>query len=525
VGLARPHPGDLLALAILALVLGGFGALAFTGGERPTLIAIGPYLWRVLLFSATQAILSTVLSLVIGSALALALARRRFRGRRAVLAVLGITMVMPTIVVVFAILAVYGRAGYVSEALAFAGVPISFSIFGYPGILLAHVFLNAPFCARMMLDGLAEVPSEQWRLARMLGFGPAQVFRHLDWPAMRLQLPGLAGLLFLLHFKSFAIVLTLGGGPARATLEVAIYEALRTDLDFGRAAWLALIQTAICLAFTLLMAWAVVRPPVTHTTRGAPASRPDSDDPRLRLWDLAVLVVCALFLAPPIVAILSGAADVAEILDRDLARAFLTSLGIASAAALIGCLSALALAGAARRYRLERKMPRLSAAYDALPTVLLAIPPFAMTAGLFLLIRRVADPSAAGFILLPLMNGLAALPFAYRFIAPPLAMAGDRYDRLAQSLGLSGLNRLRIMDWPLVKRPLGAGIAVTMALSFGDFGIIALFGGGELRTLPYLLYERLGAYRLEEAAAVGLVIVASSFMLAYFSSRFSHADD
>jgi thiamine transport system permease protein len=66
---------------------------------------------------------------------------------------------------------------------------------------------------------------------------------------------------------------------------------------------------------------------------------------------------------------------------------------------------------------------------------------------------------------------------------------------------------------------------MAMALSFGDFGVVALFGGTELRTLPYLLYERLGAYRIEEASAIGCVIVMVSFLLSYLSGRFAHADD
>jgi thiamine transport system permease protein len=81
------------------------------------------------------------------------------------------------------------------------------------------------------------------------------------------------------------------------------------------------------------------------------------------------------------------------------------------------------------------------------------------------------------------------------------------------------------MDWPMLKRPLGAAFALAMALSFGDFGIVALFGGAELRTLPYLLYARLGAYRIEEASAIGLLIVLVAFLLAHVSGRLSHAGD
>jgi thiamine transport system permease protein len=522
--LSLPHPGSLVALAILALVTGGFLALATVDGGRPALLSIGPYLSRVLAFSVIQASLSTILSVVLGIALALALARRRFPGRDAVLAALSTTMVMPTIVAVFAVLAVYGRSGWLAGALQSLGWSSDFTIFGYPGILIAHVFLNAPYVARITLDGLSLVPAEQWRLASALGFTPGQIFRHLDWPVLRAELSGVAGLVFLMCFKSFAIVLALGGGPGRATLEVAIYEALKIDLDFGRAAWLALIQLAICLSLTGLLNWIVARPPVAHTTRSFVA-RPDAGIRKLKMFDTIILAAGALFLVPLILSVLGGVAHLVDVLDADLLLATATSLVISTLAAMLACLMALALGGAARRRRFALRSPRLAALFDFLPNTLLAIPPFALTAGLFLLIRHVADPAAAGLILLPLINGLAAVPFVYRAIAPRLMTAEERYGRLAASLGMAGFSKLAIMDWPLLKRPLAGGFALAMALSFGDFGIIALFGGPELRTLPYLLYERLGSYRLDEAASIGLLIVLAAFLLAHLSGRLSHAGD
>ncbi|WP_112661620.1 ABC transporter permease subunit [Microvirga flavescens] len=522
--LTLPHPGSLVALAIAALVIGGFSALLMIDGEKPSLLAIGPYLTRVLIFSTTQAALSTLLSILLGVPLAFALARRRFIGREFVLSALGAVMVTPTIVTVFAVLAVYGRSGWLASLLKALGFSGDFSIFGYPGILIAHVFLNAPFIARLTLDALDTVPAEQWRLAQSLGFSPRQIFRHLDWPVLHAELPGAAVLLFLVHFKSFAIVLALGGGPSRATLEVAIYEALHVDLDFGRAAWLALIQVAICLALTLTVNRLWTRPPVSHTLRST-ILRPDAADRRLYILDIGILSASLLLIAPPFLSLLAGLSHVASVLDADFAKALVTSVVIAGLAACIACILSLALASAARRLRLEMRLPRAAEIYDLLPNVLLAIPPFALTAGLFLIVRPFIEPSSAGLILLPLMNGLAAVPFIYRFFGPKLMTAGERYGRLSASLGLRGFWKLRIMDWPILRRPLGAGFAIAMALSFGDFGIIALFGGPELRTLPYLLYERLGVYRLDEAAAIGLLIVIVSFALAYLSGRLSNAAD
>lgn len=513
-----------MALAIVALVAGGFIALARVDGGKPTLLSIGPYLTRILAFSLAQAGLSTILSLILGVGLALALARRRFPGRDAVLALLGITMVIPTIVAVFAVFAVYGRSGWLADILGAFGWNGAFSIFGYPGILIAHVFLNAPFVARIVLDALVQVPAEQWRLATAFGFTPTQIFRHLDWPALSAELPGLAGLVFLLCFKSFAIVLALGGGPGRATLEVAIYEALKIDLDFGRAAWLAFIQLAICLSMTTLLNWAVRRPPGSHTVRVL-VHRPDAGHRGLKAVDVVVLTIAALFIVPLAFSILDGLRSFADIVDADLLKASVTSITIAMAAATLSCLMALGLGSAARRHRLALHAPRLGALYDLLPNALIAVPPFALTAGLFLLVRDLVDPTTAGFLLLPLINALAALPFAYRYIAPQMMMAEERYGRVAASLGMSGWSKLRIMDWPFLKRPLGAGFALAAALSFGDFGVVALFGGEDLRTLPYLLYERLGAYRLDEAASIGLLIVAAAFLLAHVSGRWSNAAD
>ena len=153
--------------------------------------------------------------------------------------------------------------------------------------------------------------------------------------------------------------------------------------------------------------------------------------------------------------------------------------------------------------------------------LVLAVPPFALAAEFYLIVRRVAEPTLAGYLLLPLVNALAALPFASRFVAPALRTAAGRYGRLADHLGLSGLPRWRIVEWPLLRRPLFAAAAMATALSVGDFGIVALFGGTDLRTLPYLLYERLGAYRLEEASALGFILVAAAFAWRWAAGRLS----
>jgi thiamine transport system permease protein len=45
-----------------------------------------------------------------------------------------------------------------------------------------------------------------------------------------------------------------------------------------------------------------------------------------------------------------------------------------------------------------------------------------------------------------------------------------------------------------------------MALSLGDLGAVALFGSGDLLTLPWLVYSRLGSYRTNDADGYALLL-------------------
>ncbi|MGL4440522.1 MAG: thiamine/thiamine pyrophosphate ABC transporter permease ThiP, partial [Bosea sp. (in: a-proteobacteria)] len=78
---------------------------------------------------------------------------------------------------------------------------------------------------------------------------------------------------------------------------------------------------------------------------------------------------------------------------------------------------------------------------------------------------------------------------------------------------------LRIVAWPVLKRPLAAAFALSAALSMGDFGVITLFGGGDLITLPYLMSERMGSYRLDEAGAIALLLIGIATLLAYIADK------
>jgi len=513
-------PGFAALALILGVVVAAFMGILLAAGPQAAALPWG-YVASVLRFTLLQAGLSTAISILLGAALALALARRtRFAGRSVFIAALNLASVLPQVVAAFGIIAVAGRAGWLGEGARFFGFDPGVWLYGLPGILIAHVFFNAPLAARVFLASLAAVPGEHWRLAAHLGMRPPALFRLIDLPVIRREAPALAALIFLLCFTSFAVVLMLGGGPVAATLEVAIYEAVRFDVDFARAGLLALLQVAICLSFALPVLWLTRRPGESAAT-GADLARPDAESGAMRVVDAVVLALAGLLVMPPLLAVgLSGLAAFHSLFRADVAEAALTSFAIAIPAAALSLALAIGLAASARRLAAAGRVASASAM--TMPGGLIpAVPPIAVSAGLFVVLRPLADPFGLAIPLIILVNALMALPFALRQVEPPLILSAERYGRLAESLGITGVWRLKLVDWPLLRRPFLAALAVAAALSLGDLGVAAFFGSGNILTLPLLLYQRMGAYRVAESASVALLLAILALMLFLAAQRWS----
>ena len=202
--------------------------------------------------------------------------------------------------------------------------------------------------------------------------------------------------------------------------------------------------------------------------------------------------------------------------------ATLTSLALAFAAAAISVVLSLSLVAARRAMAVARGLGRRSwmeRLVDAGPALVLVVPPIVIGAGWFVLLRHVADVFALAPVMVVAVNAVMAMPFVVRAVRPAYDAASERNDRLCAQLGISGLTRARLIDWPALRRPLTTGFAFAMALSLGDLGVIALFGSDAVQTLPYLLYQRMGSYRTADAAGLALLLGIVCFALVAAADR------
>ena len=108
---------------------------------------------------------------------------------------------------------------------------------------------------------LNDVPGEHYRLVSSLKLSFSQNFLALEWPVLKKVCPGIWAVIFAICLSSFAVALTLGGGPKATTVELAIYQSFFYDLDFSKAAQLALVQ--IVLVFSVVVASQFIVKPKT----------------------------------------------------------------------------------------------------------------------------------------------------------------------------------------------------------------------------------------------------------------------
>ncbi|SMH57395.1 thiamine/thiamine pyrophosphate ABC transporter permease [Mesorhizobium australicum] len=521
------RPG-LVALSFIALLIGGAFAGLFVEAARDWSGAVGAFdggMLRIASFTLWQAALSTLLSVAPAILVARALSRHPdFPGRGLLLRLFAVPLGLPAIVAALGLLALYGRAGFVADLASAVGAGRWPGIYGLSGILIAHVFFNLPLATRLMLAALETVPPDQWRLASQLGMRSGAVFRLIEWPALRGAIPGVAALVFMLCVTSFTLVLTLGGGPAATTLEVAIYQSLRFDFEPARAVALTVVQVALTVAAVLVLS-RLGADATGDANLPIAGRRMSSAGIAASILDGALIGLAALFVLAPMAAIVAAGlqADLGRLAtEAAVLSAMGQSLALSLGSAALSVALSLSLVVTRRRLEAARQDGRRSFLETLAGTgssLVLVVPPIVIGAGWFVLLRNTGAVFAVAPLMVLAVNAVMAMPFATRAIRPAHDAAALRNDRLCAQLGISGLARARLIDWPELRRPLFTGFAFAMALSLGDLGVIALFGSDGVQTLPYLLYARMGSYRTEDAAGLALLLGLLCLVLMSLADR------
>jgi ABC-type sulfate transport system permease subunit len=140
----------------------------------------------IVLLSLKVALTAVAFSLPLAIFVAYVLARRRFPGKMLLDAVVHLPLVLPPVVVGFALLVLFGRRGAIGAWLdAWFGIVFAFR---WTGAALAAAIMGFPLMVRAIRLSFAAIDRRFETVARTLGGSPASVFFSVTLP---LALPGI----------------------------------------------------------------------------------------------------------------------------------------------------------------------------------------------------------------------------------------------------------------------------------------------------------------------------------------------
>ncbi len=196
--------------------------------------------------SLTIALLSTILSVILGAMAALALWRFRFPGKTALDGAMALPIVAPEICMGVALLVFFAKAMPWPTGMVW---PLNLG-----AIIIAHVTFSFPFVAVVVRARLASFNRELEEAAKDLGAGEWHAIRDVIVPHMTPALIGGGLLAFTLSLDDFVITF-FTSGPDTITFPVKVYSMVRFSVtpEVNAASTILIVLTVLLTALTLKM--------------------------------------------------------------------------------------------------------------------------------------------------------------------------------------------------------------------------------------------------------------------------------
>jgi molybdate transport system permease protein len=240
-----------LAAAVIAVTFLVVPVVAIFADVSPgrLLDALGEESAREALWlSLRTTMIAIAIIVIVGTPAAYLIGLRRFRGRSLVLTAIELPLVMPPAVAGIALLAALGPHGILGGWVEDAGLEL---VFQTAGVVVALVFVSAPFFLRQAIAAFAALDPRLLEAARTLGAGPFRTFATVAVPSAR---PGLAAGLALAWGRAlgeFGATLLFAGSlqGVTQTAPLAIFS------DFSRPGG---FDAALALSAVLILAAALI---------------------------------------------------------------------------------------------------------------------------------------------------------------------------------------------------------------------------------------------------------------------------
>ena len=563
--LGRSVPVALYLSMILVPLLFAVDRLMFVTGMNPFQAILHldehPLGTDAITFTFVQAILSALLTLIIGLPIAWWLGRYEWKHIGIIRAALTLPFVTPTVVAAMGFLALIkegglldsigidlrNETGLIGELSSIIGIEYSGHIIA---LLLAHAWFNLALVIRFVEPKISTLPPRYEDAFRMLPAGHSRWNRALYfwWPMLKTSILSAFVFTFIFSFTSFALVRWLA--PNMWTLEALMaveggaagipgYRVDVSQLVLGGATLQGLVLLG---ALALAGRWQRQQSnEIEIVSEGYLRGYIGTPGKGARLGIFAATVFA---LAPLVLMVFSSIrirdrtsdsyrwsfdawerAFKGDLTYASVPEALTNSLAYAFGCLVLSCLLGFFVAQTIHALE-EQNKTRLAQFVDVLSMLPLALSGVMVGLGVLLGILKIWPVMFSWYALPILPHAMLTSPFVVRLLLPAMREIDSDYDDAGRILGYSAYQRFVRIKLPLLKPQLVVAAALSMAFSLGEFGASwILLRSGAWDTLPVLVDQVMSRPKYFElvepiAMAVATVLMCMTFLLFVIAERF-----
>ncbi|MBL0140572.1 MAG: iron ABC transporter permease [Betaproteobacteria bacterium] len=472
-------------------------------------------LWNTLILGGAV----TATSMIVGGALAVLVARCRFRFSGWVTALPLVTLVIPDVVVAAAWTLILGRQGIVNTWLLPADWQIG-SLYSWWGLIFVMTLNSYVYAFVMILVGLKAVDGNLEEAAMSLGRPLPRVLTGVTLPLILPSIFGAALVVFTHVIGSFGIPAILGARTP--VLAVKAYNEFVSELGGNPQMQTTMATLLVLLGVVMLAVQKLViergqyqmesgRTPLAIPIRGVAGT----------VAAALVVLVVMLSMAPAVVAVITAFTPsrgpvlsyggftlihMTTALTKS-AQPLWNSLSLAAIATVAGVIFSVAVA-----YLVVKRRSALTGTLDVLVMLPLTIAGTVLGIALVNTFNTGWLVLTGTWIIMALAYFLRRIPNSVRAAVGPLHNVRDSIEEASISLGVPPLRSFFKVVMPLIRPAVAAAAILMWVTSLSELSTTIVLYYGGMSTMPIEIFQQVDSGRLALASAYSVILMLAIFV-------------
>ncbi len=195
------------------------------------------YMWSMI-NTVVLSLVTTIVTLIVGGAVGVYLARRRFAGRQVLLSLLTAPLAFPGVIIGFFIIMLGGRQGWFADIGSALGMGRITFAYGVVGLFLGYLYFSLPRAIAAYTAAAESMDGQLEEAARVLGASRWEITRDVWLPQLAPTTVACGAIVFATAMGAFGTAFTLAS--KFEVVPITIYNEFTNYANFALAASLSI---------------------------------------------------------------------------------------------------------------------------------------------------------------------------------------------------------------------------------------------------------------------------------------------